>query len=89
MVRCLLAAGADTDATEKENGFTAILFAAAKGFLDVVQDLLKAGADFEKAENDGATALYLASRGGHLEAVKLLHQAGAVFDSFERVALLL
>ncbi|ERF71929.1 hypothetical protein EPUS_06488 [Endocarpon pusillum Z07020] len=55
----------------------ALLHAAAKGgHLEIVQDLIKAGADPNAADNDNHTALQLAAEGGYVlivrELIKLL-----------------
>jgi hypothetical protein len=56
----LLAAGADTEATDATDGSTALLVAAAGGFEDVVGALLAAGADAAATDAAGRTAAVLA-----------------------------
>ena len=45
--------------------------------VEVVRELLAAGADLNKASMYGWTPLYLASREGHVEVVRVLLAAGA------------
>jgi uncharacterized protein len=45
----------------------ALIAASSRGQVDVVEELLKAGADINAKDNDGATALVLASDAGHAE----------------------
>ena len=54
--------------------------ASIHGRLDVVESLIQAGADVDKAVVDGTTALIAASREGHAAIVKALIQAGADID---------
>ena len=85
LVRLLLEAGADKDAT---NGFggTALCMAAREGHLEVARSLLEAGADKDAATTDvkGTTALFVAAREGHLNVARLLLEAGADKDTRNR-----
>ena len=54
--------------------------ASIHGRLDVVESLIQAGADVDKAANDGITAPMLASEQGHGAIVESLIQAGADVD---------
>ena len=51
-------------------------FASSRGKLEVVQALLGAEADVNKADKYGETPLFAASRKGHLDIVKALVDAG-------------
>ena len=60
-----------------KNGTTALLWAAGRGHLPVVQWLLQAGgARIDEKDNDGRTALLWAANQGHLPVVQWLLQAG-------------
>ena len=52
-----------------ENGATALFAAAEKGKTEVVQLLLQAGADLNKATNNGIRPLHCASGEGHTDIV--------------------
>ena len=64
--------GAELDVRDKEESFTAPMFAAAEGQADVIQVLLSHGADFKITDQDGDTALDSAVKNGHGEAAKVL-----------------
>lgn len=59
MVRAFLAKGCDPNATDY-NGGTALIWAAARGNIQVVQLLIEAGALLETADLNGMTALKMA-----------------------------
>lgn len=68
----LLAAGADVNATDTGEGFTALMHAAAEGQLEVVKVLLQHNADRSRRDIDGDTAQSFAEKNGHTEVVKML-----------------
>lgn len=77
MTEALLAHGAHPDLPDKE-GNTALMWAAVKGHLPIVQSTIErfhAGVNLQNAL--GETALFLAVREGHVEVVKYLLQNGA------------
>ena len=55
-----------------ENGQTALHWASEAGHLEVVRELLKAGAEKDAVAEDGSTALLKASQNEHWEVVELL-----------------
>ena len=63
MVQLLLQAGADVNAAAKD-GLTALIYAGAKGHVDVVQLLLQAGAHVNAEDTNG-----------HAEIARLLKEA--------------
>lgn len=76
VVRILLEAGADPNATNKR-GATPLMAAAACGETKIVQALLDAGANLHLTNEAGRTALMAAVQFDKLPCAKLLLQAGA------------
>ena len=74
-------AGAILDAGKQRA--SAIVIAAARGFADAVEVVIRAGADVNDVlrgpgtSADGASALFLAAAGGHERIARLLLEAGA------------
>jgi hypothetical protein len=56
---------------------TALGEAARWGHIELVRELLQAGADVNSRDNAGSTPLMLAASGGNVEAMRLLLEAGA------------
>ena len=73
----LLERDADVNATGTEDGNTALMLAANRGFLDIVRLLLAAGADVNIRAKDGWTALAAAEMVGDAEIAELIRKAGA------------
>lgn len=71
-VKLLLDHGADPNLADKEEHFTALMYAAAEGQLDVVKLLLAHGADIDIKDTDGDDAVTFAGKNGHSEVVSLL-----------------
>ncbi|XP_076101943.1 fibronectin type 3 and ankyrin repeat domains protein 1-like isoform X2 [Mytilus galloprovincialis] len=65
-------------------GFTGLMQASQKGFIEVVECLLNNGADVHSKNDAGKTALMLASYAGQLKVVKILREAGARYEDFDR-----
>jgi len=80
MIDILLSGGAEVDGRDDYN-YTALHVASEKGFTNVVQRLLDAGAGLHEkttiSEIIDVTALHLAAGRGHLAVVKLLLERGA------------
>ena len=53
------------------------MMAAHQGHLDVVRELVGAGAGVDVAANGGCTPLFVAAHNGHLDMVRELVRAGA------------
>ncbi len=68
----LLNAGAAIDATDREWGWTPLMFAAREGKADIVKLLLSRGAGTKLEDKDGKTALSIAEANGQTEVVTLL-----------------
>lgn len=61
ILSALISAGANVDARDAE-GRVALMYAAQKGFIDIVQILLAKGSDSNSKGYDGTSALILAAR---------------------------
>lgn len=92
-VRDILKGGVDVDARAGggDTGFTALMFSAANGHVDVVNLLLEEGENTDLRDGyNGCTALILATRWGFMEVVKALVNAGAdvnIRDDLRRSAI--
>lgn len=58
-------------------GNTALTYACAGGFVDIVKVLLKAGANIEDHNENGHTPLMEAASAGHVEVARVLLEYGA------------
>lgn len=78
--RDALARGADPN-SESKIGLSAVMVAASRGAWEVLEDMAKAGADFDAmsgfAEMRGWTPMMAAARGGHAEAIREMIRLGA------------
>ena len=89
-IKELLKKGADVNASDKY-GWSALMWAAIFGKLDVVKCLVEHGADLEAKDGDGETVLMKVARDGNLDMVKCLAECGADLeakDKFGRTALM-
>jgi len=78
-----LLSGGSIDVNAADEDWTALQSAAAQaegGRLEIINMLLGAGADINKARDNGCTPLYIASQQGKLEVVKVLIEAKAKVD---------
>jgi hypothetical protein len=73
--------------TPNEHGMTALMVAAQKNRLELLQLLLEKGADYKLTNNDHKSALMLAAENGHELATKALVAAGAKLSARERILL--
>jgi ankyrin repeat protein len=71
-VELLAEAGAEVNAVDTDEKFTALMHAAAEGQVKVVEVLLKHNADPAIQDADGDTARDFATNNGHAEVVRLL-----------------
>ena len=77
MARMLLNGGAKIDVTTRLGEMTPLFMAAKSGNAEILDLLVKAGADAASASTLGTTALMLAAASGSADAVKVLLGAGA------------
>lgn len=73
----LLSNGADLNAQSDDRHNTAIMDAAAEGDIDILEFLLRQGANLDFQSKSGQSALILAAGQGHTKAAALLIHAGA------------
>ena len=73
VVQQLLAAGAPVN----HNGWTPLIYAAARNRTDIARLLIAKGAELNAAADNGTTALMMAAREGHLQMLLLLLEHGA------------
>ncbi|CAG8521018.1 4011_t:CDS:2 [Ambispora gerdemannii] len=62
-----------------KKGQTALIFAAQRGYIDVMKWLFANGADINQTDYDGNTALHYAAAWNRFEAVTLLIERGIIF----------
>lgn len=79
----LLARGANPNALGAE-GRTALILAAAKGYEDMVELLVRHRAALDRSDKFGNTALFYAAAGDHSGVVEILIEAGARKDKANR-----
>jgi uncharacterized protein len=80
IVRVLLEYSADVNSSRKSGGLTALMLAASCDRLEILQQLLAAGADVDRVNQDGTPALMIAAYKGHQQIVAALLEAGATLD---------
>lgn len=69
-----LAGGAYVDASEDKYGVTALMLASHRGRIELVELLVKNGADVNARDYEGLTALYYATRADHFEVMVFLQE---------------
>lgn len=79
VVKTLLAAGANTNMRDSSSGYSALDYAVAGGYEDIMKALIARGADMH-AGYGGATALHVAALNDQADAVHVLVEAGANTD---------
>ncbi len=78
-VKNLLDQGEEVDA--KQNGQTALHFAAMNGKIDIISTLIARGAKIDIQDEQGVTPLMLAASNGRLDAVQALIAQGAKIET--------
>ena len=87
VVRLFLQAGIDPNSADR-SGVTALMHAAGRGDLPMMDMLLKAGTAVNARTPDGAgTAMTKAASSGRIDAARLLIKAGATRESFDSALL--
>ena len=61
----------------ENNGFTPLMFAAHRNYINIVAALIQAGANVNRGDKNGETALMKAADGGHDQCVAILLRVGA------------
>ena len=79
IVNLLLDNGAEVD-MRTDKGYSALFYAAGRGYVQTVQLLLNRGADINIETHSGETPLSKASEHGHTEILQLLLHRGASID---------
>lgn len=74
--------GVRIEARDRE-GRSALMNAAANGYMDVVKVLLERKADINAAKYEGTCVLHCACMGGHEDIVRLLIEKGAQLDQWD------
>lgn len=77
LAQVLLAMSAQVEDRGQKNDCTPLMEAASAGHVDIIELLLKHGADVNAQSSTGNTPLMYACAGGHVAAVKLLLSNGA------------
>ena len=77
VIKSLLEQGAAVNATDNNEGWTALQLAAWAGHLAVVRYLVEQGAGVKATDNEGRTALHGAALAGRLAVVRYLVVQGA------------
>lgn len=73
----------DQGVMENLGGFTALLFAARHGHVEVASELLNAGANIESLAGNGTSPLVVATHSGHSSLAQMLLAQGADPNSME------
>lgn len=83
VVRLLIRRGATVNAADGD-GWTALMWASARGHLDIVEALLASAADVHRTIIDKrAGALHLAAQNGHVNVVRALLARGAAVNAVD------
>jgi len=75
IILALIQNGVDINAT-MASGWTALMEAAKRGDVDIVNILLEKGANINATDNVGSTAIKVAAKKGHMNIVNILSEKG-------------
>jgi len=76
LAHALLLLGSDVHAANYDEGTTALHYAVSYGCVEIVRDLIEAGADVNAKKNNGDTALSIAVLRNRVDIVPMLIEAG-------------
>ena len=85
LAEMLLYAGANVKASTRINSYTPLLLAAKNGNVEVMDPLIKAGADINGKTSNGTTALMFAAAAGNADAVNVLIDRGVDVNAAEPI----
>ena len=74
----------EIDRPTTNDGWSALHLAAGNGHTEVVENLIKMGADVQRVDKFRRTALHRAAFKGHIDVMKMLHVAGASIQCTDR-----
>ncbi len=77
VVELLIAAGANVNIQQPQDGKTALMNAALEGRAEIAKLLIQAGANMNAKDRDGKTALIIAAEVGNAEVAAVLIRSGA------------
>ncbi len=83
LAQTLLYASANVKATTRIGAYTPLILAAQQGNAEVMEPLIKAGADVNAKTGNGTTPLMFAAASGNTDAVKVLLDRGADVNAEE------
>ncbi|OLC81617.1 MAG: hypothetical protein AUH72_08985 [Acidobacteria bacterium 13_1_40CM_4_65_8] len=83
LAQTLLYASANVKATTRIGGYTPLILAAQQGCAEVMEPLIKAGADVNAKTANGTTPLMFAAASGNTNAVEVLLDHGADINAQE------
>src|SRR5262245_63418932 len=83
LAQTLLYASANVKATTRIGGYTPLILAAQQGHAEVMEPLIKAGADVNAKTSNSTTPLMFAAASGNTKAVKVLLDRGADVNAME------
>ncbi|KAG9498022.1 hypothetical protein J7337_010903 [Fusarium musae] len=81
ILQLLIEKGADLEARNPENSYTALMYAAEYGQVSAVRSLLDSGAMLEAQDKNAYTPLLLAASAGHVPITSLLLGKGADIEA--------
>ncbi|CAM9250104.1 unnamed protein product, partial [Ectocarpus sp. 13 AM-2016] len=84
VTQALLASGAQVNLPRDKDGSSALSIAALNVHADVVELLIRRGADLGATDNGGSTVLHQAALNNHAGVVDVLYKAGARIEALDR-----